>query len=376
MMSTQQLRTIELPPPCGRNVAQLTGVIFSLAACGCAVPGKAGSPAVTGSTTANKQLVRRFYEKVISTGDVEALPDFIHGDYVEVHNGVRYEFGYDGAKEHILGVRQTYPDLSLTVERQIAEGEWVASVVTARGTHRGVWMNMAPTNKPVEITAVNVDRVVDGRIVEHGGAANLLQPFMEIGAIRVAEPLQEEPQPDSKVREWHRRYMQASNAHDLEKLRAMTSDDVVWHLGPWTLVGKEQALLPHENDLVMNTTLEVRNVRITGNTVEREVIERNDALRSVGMESWRHYSRIVFNDQGLVVHKDAWKKSPDDQEAARRFLPFRQWMAQHHPDAVPDFNGPPGNAWGRERAVRMRELREEWITAGRPGGQVRDGNDE
>jgi hypothetical protein len=44
---------------------------------------------------------------------------------------------------------------------------------------------MKPTGKRVEITGVNVDRVVDGRIVEHGGAANLLGPLLEIGAIRV-----------------------------------------------------------------------------------------------------------------------------------------------------------------------------------------------
>ena len=34
---------------------------------------------------------------------------------------------------------------------------------------------------------VNLDKVVDGRIVEHGGAANLLEPFLEAGAIRIAD---------------------------------------------------------------------------------------------------------------------------------------------------------------------------------------------
>ncbi len=56
-------------------------------------------------------------------------------------------------------------------------------------------------------------------------------------------------QAPSKAREWHRRYMVASNEHDLHTLRAMTADDVVWRLGPWTFVGKEQVLLPHENDV-------------------------------------------------------------------------------------------------------------------------------
>jgi predicted ester cyclase len=81
------------------------------------------------------------------------------------------------------GVRSTYPDLRLTVEQQIAEGEWVVSRVTMRGTHKGEWLGIRPTGKPIRVTAVNIDRVVDGRIVEHGGAANLLGPLLELGAI-------------------------------------------------------------------------------------------------------------------------------------------------------------------------------------------------
>lgn len=36
-------------------------------------------------------------------------------------------------------------DLHLTIEQQIAEGEWVATSVIARGTHQGVWLSMKPT---------------------------------------------------------------------------------------------------------------------------------------------------------------------------------------------------------------------------------------
>lgn len=138
---------------------------------------------------ANKQLVRRYYEHVVSSGDVAAVELYISPDYVYVHEGVRHDLGIEGEKEHVLGVRRTYPDLRLTVERKIAEGDWVATVVKARGTHRGVWLGMKSTNKAIEVTAVNVDRVVDGRIVEHNGAANLLEPLLGIGAIRIAEPV-------------------------------------------------------------------------------------------------------------------------------------------------------------------------------------------
>ncbi len=138
------------------------------------------------SSDDNKLLVRRYIEEVINTGNVDAIEEFIGAEYVEVHEGKRYPIGINGAREHILGVRQTYPDLTLRIERQIAEGEWVATCITARGTHQGVWLGLKPTGKVVTYTGVNINRVVDGRIVEHGGAANLLGPLLGIGAIQTA----------------------------------------------------------------------------------------------------------------------------------------------------------------------------------------------
>ncbi|MBN1573975.1 MAG: ester cyclase [Deltaproteobacteria bacterium] len=139
----------------------------------------------------NKSLVRRYYEEVVNGCDLKRVCEFVSQNYVEVYNNVRHEVGIEGAKEHLAGVRNTYPDLHLTVERQIAEGEWVVTQITARGTHEGVWLNMRPTGKKVEITGVNVDRVVGGLIVEHGGAANTFEALLEIGAIKVADPVEE-----------------------------------------------------------------------------------------------------------------------------------------------------------------------------------------
>ncbi len=138
------------------------------------------------STEENKTFVRRFYEEVVATGDVERLPEFVGPDYVEVFDNVRYPCGIAGAKAHIEGGRETYSPLSLTVDRQIAEGEWVVTQVTIRGIHSGGnWLGIKPTGKPIEFTCVNVDQVLHGRIVEHGGAANMLGPLLKIGAVKV-----------------------------------------------------------------------------------------------------------------------------------------------------------------------------------------------
>ena len=135
----------------------------------------------------NKRIVRRYYEEVVNTGAVDEVPRFVSPDYVEVHDNKRHAMGIEGAKEHIRGVRQTYPDLHLTVEQQLAEGEWVVSRVTMCGTHLGEWQGIQPTGRRIEVTAVNIDRVVDGRLVEHCGAANLLEPLLQIGAVQVVK---------------------------------------------------------------------------------------------------------------------------------------------------------------------------------------------
>ncbi len=140
------------------------------------------------STDENKLLVRRYYEEIVNTGSVDEIAAFISPDYRELNDKSGRVHGVEGAKEHVLGVRRTYPDLHVTIEQQIAEGEWVVTLVTARGTHRGPWLGMQPTGKAVEITGVNVDQVVGGRIQTHGGAANLLEPLLEIGAVRPATP--------------------------------------------------------------------------------------------------------------------------------------------------------------------------------------------
>jgi predicted ester cyclase len=120
--------------------------------------------------TPNKLLVRRYLEEVVNTGNIERVAEFI----------VSHDI--DTAKQHIRGVRATYPDLHVTVVCQIAEGELVASRVVGRGTHKGEWRGIRPTDKRIVIDAVNIDRVVDGKIAEHWGVANDFEALFKLEA--------------------------------------------------------------------------------------------------------------------------------------------------------------------------------------------------
>jgi len=139
------------------------------------------------STSANKQLMRDYIDHVINAKDVSRIRDYLSEDYIEVHGNMREKVGFEEAKQRVLGMYNTFPDFHIRVDRQIAEGDWVVTCCTITGTHTGVWLNMKPTGKKLEYTVVAVDKVVDGKIVEHGGAANIFEAYLNAGGIKLVE---------------------------------------------------------------------------------------------------------------------------------------------------------------------------------------------
>ena len=107
----------------------------------------------------NKKIVCRYIDEIENIGDVSNILEFIAEDYVEIYEGERYEIGIKGAIDHVLGVRRVFPDLKLTIENQISEGEWVVTVYSVTGTFKDEWFEMKPTGKTITFTGVNVDRL-------------------------------------------------------------------------------------------------------------------------------------------------------------------------------------------------------------------------
>ena len=131
----------------------------------------------------NKDIIRRYTEQIENTGDVSGIKKFISEEYTEFYEGERYPIGIQGAIDHVLGVRRVFPDLKINIENQVAEGEWVVTVYTATGTFTEEWLGMKPTGKLTVFRGVNVDRIRNGKIIEHGGAANLFEPLLKAGVI-------------------------------------------------------------------------------------------------------------------------------------------------------------------------------------------------
>ena len=87
-------------------------------------------------------------------------------------------------KQHLIAVKKTYPDYTMKIIRQFENGEYIISEFIMRGTHKGEFIGITPTNKVIEMTGVDIDKVVNGKIVEHGGAVNTFDAFWENGLIK------------------------------------------------------------------------------------------------------------------------------------------------------------------------------------------------
>jgi len=126
-----------------------------------------------------KDIVKYFYEVIVSENRLDALFRYVSADCVQRVGEKEIFIGIDGMKQHLLALRRTYPDYTMKIIRQYTADDYVISEFIMRGTHRGDFVGITPTNQVLEITGVDIDKVVDGRIVEHGGAANTFETFFE-----------------------------------------------------------------------------------------------------------------------------------------------------------------------------------------------------
>ena len=134
----------------------------------------------------NKETVRQFYEDIVSNHLLDELPAYLAEDCVQFSGSGRTPLGIEGMRQHLIAIRKTYPDYSVKVVRQYEDGDTVISEIVMRGTHKGEFLGITPTDRTIEITGVNIDRIPDGKIAEHGGAANTFEALWEAGSIKPA----------------------------------------------------------------------------------------------------------------------------------------------------------------------------------------------
>ena len=94
----------------------------------------------------------------------------------------------EGLTQFNLAIRAAFPDLTVTIDDLIAEGDKVVWRWSARGTQRGELMGIPPTGREVTLTGISIDRLAGGQIVERWGEIDNLGLLQQLGAIPAPGP--------------------------------------------------------------------------------------------------------------------------------------------------------------------------------------------
>ncbi|MFC5410193.1 ester cyclase [Larkinella bovis] len=132
-------------------------------------------------TEQNKAVVIRFNKEGIEAGNAEVLREILAADCVNHTAPAGAPNGPDSMIYFLNRVLKTgFPDLTVTIHDQLAEGDKVTTRKEFRGTHTGEFMGVPPTHKSVVIRVIDLIRLRDGQYVEHWGMSNLPEVIAEL----------------------------------------------------------------------------------------------------------------------------------------------------------------------------------------------------
>ena len=144
----------------------------------------------TGHDSPALTVMRRIFDEGFATGNAGIVDELCAPDLIE------HQFGIAGSgsdaiahvKEAIRQVHAATPDMAFTMEDAVESGDTIWVRVRARGTATGPFFG-PPSGRAVELTVIDVARIVDGRIVEHWGVPDRFALLAQTGVLdRLSTP--------------------------------------------------------------------------------------------------------------------------------------------------------------------------------------------
>lgn len=129
-----------------------------------------------------KEMFTRFIEEAANRGNLDVIDELFSDD-------VRYYLpfssdpvvGREGVRGVVAGFRTAFPDLNISIDDLIEEGDKLAARVTARGTNKGELMGSSPTGRAVTWSVVHMSRLEGDRIAEDRVTFNVLGFLQQLG---------------------------------------------------------------------------------------------------------------------------------------------------------------------------------------------------
>lgn len=141
------------------------------------------------SVKVNKALSRRFYEEAFNQGNLDVIDELIAEDAIDheefpgkINGPVREQI-----KQIVAMFRNGFPDIHVSVEDLIGEGDKVGARLTFRGTHTAEFMDIPATGKQVTFPMIDIVRIANGQMVEHWGISDTMGMLQQLDAVPMPE---------------------------------------------------------------------------------------------------------------------------------------------------------------------------------------------
>ena len=143
----------------------------TLVAAGCAA----------GPEARNKEVASRVVTEILSGGNFELANELYASDFV--NHGQTRDVGLAEDQAAARGWKSAFPDLVMTPDKLIAEGDLVTVLWSARGTNTGTGNGLPATGKALQARGITIWRIVDGRITDEWSAFDQLSIMQKLGLI-------------------------------------------------------------------------------------------------------------------------------------------------------------------------------------------------
>jgi C-1 hydroxylase len=127
----------------------------------------------------NRAIIRNVIEAVYEQ-KLAVLDELVAPDFTEPNLKLK---GLESMKQTVITLLKGFPDLDVTIEDIIAEGDKVCDRVTATGTHTGEFHGIAPTGKKITFTGIRIWRIIDGKVIERTSVYDFLDLYKKLGVI-------------------------------------------------------------------------------------------------------------------------------------------------------------------------------------------------
>jgi predicted ester cyclase len=123
----------------------------------------------------NKQIIHHLFEEAFNRKNMEIIDTLFSSQFID-QSTPDQPAGPQGVKQYFAQVHTLFPDMQVTIEDLIAEGEKVVVRTTWRGTHPGELADAEPTGKQAAGTMIQIFRIVDSKILEEWNEGSDLLP--------------------------------------------------------------------------------------------------------------------------------------------------------------------------------------------------------